>query len=91
MLILVLPNTIPAKHGGVKSCHLSPTNPDGYSLNFRFVDVASFTIVFVNNFYGKVGSRIPAHPLALRHKKGRNLRPFLVRLNLCFKQTLSGL
>ena len=52
-LILVWPNTIPAKHCGVKSFYLRRSNPDGYSLNFRCVDAASFANVVVNNFDGK--------------------------------------
>ena len=52
-VILVLPNTIPAKHCGVKPFYLLRSNPDGYSLNFLCVDVASFANVVVNNFDGK--------------------------------------
>ena len=51
--MLVLLNTIPAKHCGVKPFYLLCLSPDGYSLNFRCVDAASFANVVVNNFEGK--------------------------------------
>jgi hypothetical protein len=49
----MLPNTITAKHWGVKPFYLLRSNPDGYSLNFRCGDAASFANVVVNNFDGK--------------------------------------
>ena len=52
-LMLVLPNTIPAKHCGVKPFYVLRSNPDGYSLKSRCVDAASFAKVVVNNFDGK--------------------------------------
>ena len=52
-LILVLPNTIPAKHCGVKAFYLCRSNPDGYSVNFRCVDSATFAEVVVTDFDGQ--------------------------------------
>jgi hypothetical protein len=50
---MVLPNTIPAKHCGVKAFYLCRSNPDGYSVNFRLVDSSSFANVVVNGFDGE--------------------------------------
>ena len=49
----MLPNTIPARHCGIKPFYLRRSNPDGYSVNFCPVDSSSFANVVVNDFDGQ--------------------------------------